>query len=52
MIKIALVDDNSFLIKATAEKMSFFEDTVVKFTAINGHTKKRPPEGSLTLIRL
>ena len=36
MIKIALVDDNSFLIKATAEKLSFFEDTVVKFTAING----------------
>ena len=36
MIKIALVDDNSFLIKATAEKLSFFDDNVVKFTAING----------------
>lgn len=36
MIKIALVDDNSFLIKATAEKLSFFDDIVVKFTAING----------------
>ena len=36
MIKIALVDDNSFLIKSTAEKLSFFDDNVVKFTAING----------------
>ena len=36
MIKIALVDDNSFLIKSTVEKLSFFDDNVVKFTAING----------------
>ena len=36
MIKIAIVDDNSFLIKATQEKLSFFEDFSIKFTAING----------------
>jgi DNA-binding NarL/FixJ family response regulator len=36
MIKIAIVDDNSFLIKATQEKLSFFEDFAMKFTAING----------------
>jgi DNA-binding NarL/FixJ family response regulator len=35
-IKIAIVDDNSFLIKATQEKLSFFEDFSLKFTAING----------------
>jgi DNA-binding NarL/FixJ family response regulator len=36
MIKIAIVDDNSFLIKATQEKLSFFDDFSIKFTAING----------------
>ena len=36
MIKIALVDDNSFLIKSAQEKLSFFDNFVVKFTAING----------------
>lgn len=36
MIKIAIVDDNSFLIKATQEKLSFFDDFVVKFTAFDG----------------
>jgi DNA-binding NarL/FixJ family response regulator len=36
MIKIAIVDDNSFLIKATQEKLSFFEDFSLKFTAVNG----------------
>ncbi|MDY0089666.1 MAG: response regulator transcription factor [Flavobacteriaceae bacterium] len=35
-IKIVIVDDNSFLIKAIAEKLSFFEDISVKFTALNG----------------
>jgi DNA-binding NarL/FixJ family response regulator len=35
-IKIAIEDDNSFLIKATQEKLSFFEDFSLKFTAING----------------
>ena len=35
-IKIAIVDDNSFLIKAVKEKLSFFEDLKVKFFALNG----------------
>lgn len=36
MIKIAIVDDNSFLTKAVQEKLSFFEDFSLKFTAVNG----------------
>ena len=36
MIKLAIVDDNSFLIKATQEKLSFFDDFDIKFTAIEG----------------
>jgi DNA-binding NarL/FixJ family response regulator len=36
MIKIAITDDNSFLIKATQEKLSFFEDFDVKFNAFDG----------------
>ena len=36
MIKIAIVDDNSFLVKATEEKLSFFEDIEVKFSAQDG----------------
>ena len=36
MIKIAIVDDNSFLIKATQEKLSFFDDFELKFTAFDG----------------
>ncbi len=36
MIKIAIVDDNSFLIKATLEKLSFFDDFDIKFTAFDG----------------
>ncbi|TRX41513.1 response regulator [Flavobacterium restrictum] len=36
MIKIAIVDDNSFLIKAAQEKLSFFEDFSLKFSADNG----------------
>ncbi len=36
MIKIAIVDDNSFLIKTAQEKLSFFEDFIVKFTATDG----------------
>ena len=35
-IKIAIVDDNSFLITAVKEKLSFFEDIAFKFSAING----------------
>ena len=36
MIKLAIVDDNSFLIHATNEKLSLFDDFVLKFTAIHG----------------
>ncbi|CAM4008922.1 response regulator [Flavobacterium antarcticum] len=37
MIKVALVDDNSFLLKATQEKLSFFEDLSIKLIAHDGH---------------
>lgn len=36
MIRIAIVDDNSFLIKTIQEKLSFFDDFTIKFTAVNG----------------
>ncbi|MEM0519136.1 MULTISPECIES: response regulator transcription factor [Aequorivita] len=36
MLKISIVDDNSFLIHAIKEKLSFFEDVVVKHTSLNG----------------
>lgn len=35
-ISIAIVDDNTFLLKAVQEKLSFFEDTSVQFYANNG----------------
>ncbi|NRA92756.1 MAG: response regulator transcription factor [Psychroserpens sp.] len=35
-IKIAIVDDNTFLIKTVMEKLSFFEEFKIKFTAMNG----------------
>ncbi len=35
-VKIAIVDDNSFLITAVKEKLSFFEDLNLKFTACHG----------------
>ncbi|WP_338357292.1 response regulator transcription factor [Yeosuana marina] len=35
-IKTVIVDDNSFLIAAVKEKLSFFEDIDLKFTAANG----------------
>ncbi len=34
--KVAIVDDNSFLINAIKEKLSFFEDVVIKHTSLNG----------------
>jgi DNA-binding NarL/FixJ family response regulator len=36
MISVAIVDDNSFLIHSTQEKLSFFDDLQVKFTAFDG----------------
>src|SRR4051812_23001395 len=35
-VKIAIVDDNNFLIRAIQEKLSFFGDLQVKFTAVDG----------------
>ena len=35
-IKIAIVDDNTFLIKMVEEKRSFFKDLNVKYSAMNG----------------
>lgn len=36
MLKVAIVDDNSFLINAIKEKLSFFEDISIKHTSVNG----------------
>jgi len=35
-IKIAIVDDNAFLITTVKEKLSYFEDMNVKFSAVDG----------------
>lgn len=35
-VKIVIVDDNSFLIRAINEKLSFFDDLSCKYTAIHG----------------
>ena len=35
-IKVAIVDDNSFLITAIKEKLSFFDDILIKHTSLNG----------------
>lgn len=35
-VKIAIVDDNSFLINVVAEKLSFFDGLNLKYTALNG----------------
>ena len=43
-IKIAIVDDNVFLQKAIAEKLSFFDDLVLKFTANDGDEVQRKLE--------
>src|SRR5690554_7570175 len=36
MIKIAIVDDNTFLIHAIKEKLSFFQEVQIKHTSLNG----------------
>lgn len=36
MVKLAIVDDNVFLQKAIAEKLSFFDDLTCRFTACDG----------------
>ncbi len=35
-LKLAIVDDNTFLIHAIKEKLSFFEDVQIKHTSLNG----------------
>lgn len=35
-IKIAIVDDNSFLIQAIKEKLSFFDDIIIKHASLHG----------------
>ena len=35
-IKIAIADDNTFLINTVKEKLSFFEDLKYKYSAVNG----------------
>jgi len=35
-IRTAVIDDNNFLIKSVKEKLSFFEDISISFTANNG----------------
>ena len=35
-IKTVIVDDNTFLIKAIQEKLSFFDNIQIKFTALDG----------------
>lgn len=35
-LKVAIVDDNSFLISAVKEKLSFFDDISIKHTSLNG----------------
>lgn len=36
MIKVAIVDDNTFLQKAIQDKLAFFDDIDIKFKAMNG----------------
>lgn len=51
-VKIAIADDNSFLISAVKEKLSFFDNLKVKFTALNGSEllKKLEDDHHLDLI--
>jgi len=51
-VKIAIADDNSFLINTVKEKLSFFDNLKVKFTAFNGSEllKKLEEDHHLDLI--
>ena len=48
-IKIAIADDNSFLIKTVLEKLSFFEDLDCKYSALNGSELLLKLEGNHNL---
>ncbi|WP_457618892.1 hypothetical protein [Lutibacter sp.] len=41
-LKIAIVEDNSFLVKAVIEKLSFFNDLNYKFKGVNGGAPMTP----------
>ena len=45
-IKIAIADDNLFLIKTVKEKLSFFKDLVCKYSALNGSELLTKLEGN------
>ena len=45
-IKIGIVDDNTFLINTVKEKLSFFEEFTIKFTAMNGSDLLSQIEGN------
>lgn len=45
-VRIAIVDDNVFLQKAIAEKLSFFDDLTLKFTAIEGNELQQKLENN------
>lgn len=36
MIKLALADDNTFLLQSAKEKLSFYDDFAIRITALNG----------------
>jgi DNA-binding NarL/FixJ family response regulator len=44
LVRIVIVDDNIFLQKAIAEKLSFFDDLALKFTAIDGNNLQQKLE--------
>ncbi|WP_431136321.1 response regulator [Psychroserpens mesophilus] len=48
-IKIGIVDDNTFLIKTVKEKLSFFDEFQIKFTAMNGSDLLSKIEGNHNL---
>jgi DNA-binding NarL/FixJ family response regulator len=49
MIKLALVDDNSFLITAAKDKLSLYDDIKVKFSATDGQDLLDKIEAQLPL---
>jgi DNA-binding NarL/FixJ family response regulator len=51
-MKIAIIDDNSFLINSIKEKLSFFEEIQVKFTATDGEDLLKKLEKNSTIDAL
>jgi DNA-binding NarL/FixJ family response regulator len=48
-MKLAIIDDNSFLIKSIKEKLSFFDDIEIKFTASDGYDLLQKLESNYNL---